>query len=219
LGNFFSGTITTHYNYVLSFLVSPRHDFFSSSSLLSQLEDFKVAQKEQQQQIEKEISSRERDINCLKHFRSRCADIVSSPRVSVFNYASHSSISPQQESEYLDKMASQKIKSDATIKELETEITALTEQLIQSHQQTSHYDDLMKQTAVLQNSMQDLESQNDILRRTIEVYEKRFGELQVDFEKIQFEVGIACVKRTCDNRHIFSFSRIERTPHHGDRQH
>jgi hypothetical protein len=42
-----------------------------------QLEDFKVAQKEQQQQIEKEISSRERDINCLKHYRSRCADIVS----------------------------------------------------------------------------------------------------------------------------------------------
>jgi Mg2+ and Co2+ transporter CorA len=85
-------------------------------------------------------------------------------------------------------MASQKIKSDATIKELETEITALTEQLIQSHQQTTHYDELMKQTAVLQNSMQDLESQNDVLKRTLEMYESRFGELQVDFEKIQFEV-------------------------------
>ena len=85
-------------------------------------------------------------------------------------------------------MASQKLKSDATIKELETEITALTEQLIQSHQQTSHYDELMTQTAILQNSMQDLESQNDILRKTIESYEGRFSELQVDFEKIQFEV-------------------------------
>jgi hypothetical protein len=42
-----------------------------------QLEDFKLAQKEQERQIEKEISNRERDINCLKHFRSRCADIVS----------------------------------------------------------------------------------------------------------------------------------------------
>lgn len=41
-----------------------------------QLEDFKIAQKEQERQIEKEISNRERDINCLKHFRSRCADIV-----------------------------------------------------------------------------------------------------------------------------------------------
>lgn len=85
-------------------------------------------------------------------------------------------------------MASQKLKSDSTIKELETEITALTEQLIQSHQQTSHHDELMQQTAILQNSMQDLESQNDMLRRTIESYESRFGELQVNLDKIQFEV-------------------------------
>lgn len=86
-------------------------------------------------------------------------------------------------------MASQKIKSDATIKELESEITALTEQLIQSHTQGTHHEELMKQTAILQNSMQDLESQNDILRKTIESYEGRFGELQVNLEKIQFEVS------------------------------
>lgn len=85
-------------------------------------------------------------------------------------------------------MASQKLKSDSTIKELETEITALTEQLIQSHQQNTDYDELMKQTAVLQNSMQDLESQNDMLRKTIENYEHRFSELQVQLEKIHFEV-------------------------------
>jgi len=94
-----------------------------------------------------------------------------------------------QEAEYLEKMASQKLRSDSTIKELETEITALTDQLIQSHTQNTHYDDLMKQTAVLQNSMQDLESQNDVLRRTIESYEHRFSELQVQLEKIQFEVS------------------------------
>lgn len=108
----------------------------------------------------------------------------------------------------MDKMASQKHKSDSTIKELETEITgkinfnelnsfniktsinplALTEQLIQSHTQTTDYDELMKQTAVLQNSMQDVESQNDILRKTIESYESRFSELQVQLEKIHFEV-------------------------------
>lgn len=109
----------------------------------------------------------------------------------------------------MDKMASQKHKSDSTIKELETEITgkinfnelnsfiittsinplALTEQLIQSHTQTTDYDELMKQTAVLQNSMQDVESQNDILRKTIESYESRFSELQVQLEKIHFEVN------------------------------
>ena len=83
------------------------------------------------------------------------------------------------------------MKSDTTIKELESEITALTEQLIQSHQQNSSHDELMKQTAILQNSMQDLESQNDILRKTIESYEARFGELQVNLEKIQFEVGLS----------------------------
>jgi hypothetical protein len=86
-------------------------------------------------------------------------------------------------------MASQKLKSDTTIKELECEITALTEQLIQSHQQTTHHDELMKQTAILQNSMQELESQNDILRKTIESYESRFGDLQVNLEKVQFEVS------------------------------
>lgn len=75
-----------------------------------------------------------------------------------------------------------------TTKELETEITALTEQLIQSHQQNTDYDELMKQTAVLQSSMQDIESQNDILRRTIESYESRFSGLQVQLEKIHFEV-------------------------------
>ncbi|KAL7044151.1 hypothetical protein ACKWTF_001803 [Chironomus riparius] len=132
------------------------------------LENFKIAQREQQQQIEKEISNRERDINCLKHYRGRCVEI---------------------EAEYLDKMASQKMKSDTTIKELESEITALTEQLIQSHTQGTHHEELMKQTAVLQNSMQDLESQNDILRKTIESYEARFGELQVNLDTIQFENG------------------------------
>lgn len=86
-------------------------------------------------------------------------------------------------------MASQKLKTDTTIKELETEITALTDQLIQSHQQNTDYDDLMKQTAVLQNSMQDLETQNDLLRKTIESYESRFSELQVQLEKIHFEVS------------------------------
>lgn len=149
-----------------------------------QLEDFKVAQKEQERQIEKEISNRERDINCLKHFRSRCADIVSEN----FNFVTKIDEFLSKESEYLEKMASQKLKSDSTIKELETEITALTEQLIQSHQQNTDYDDLMKQTAVFQNSMQDLETQNDILRKTIESYESRFSELQVQLEKIHFEV-------------------------------
>jgi chromosome segregation ATPase len=94
----------------------------------------------------------------------------------------------------LDKMASQKLKSDSTIKELETEITALTEQLIQSHQQNTDYDDLMKQTAIFQNSMQDLETQNDMLRKTIESYEQRFSELQVELEKIHFEVSLILIK-------------------------
>lgn len=88
----------------------------------------------------------------------------------------------------MEKMASQKMKSDSTIKELETEITALTDQLIQSHQQNTDYDDLMKQTTIFQNSMQDLETQNDVLRKTIESYELRFSELQVQLEKIHFEV-------------------------------
>lgn len=86
-------------------------------------------------------------------------------------------------------MTSQKLKSDTTIKELESEITALTDQLIQSHQQNTDYDELMKQTAIFQNSMQDLETQNDILRKTIESYEHRFSDLQVQLERIHFEVG------------------------------
>lgn len=90
----------------------------------------------------------------------------------------------------MEKMASQKNKSDSTIKELETEITALTDQLIQSHQQNTDYDDLMKQTTVFQNTMQELETQNDLLRKTIESYELRFSEIQVQLEKINFEVGI-----------------------------
>lgn len=42
-----------------------------------QLEDYKVAQKEQERQIEKEIITKEKDISHLKQFRSRCAEIVS----------------------------------------------------------------------------------------------------------------------------------------------
>ena len=41
-----------------------------------QLEDFKIAQKEQEREIEKDINNRERDINCLKHYRGRCIEIV-----------------------------------------------------------------------------------------------------------------------------------------------
>lgn len=105
-------------------------------------------------------------------------------------------------------MASQKHKYDLTIKgllfflrskltgmtdflfsiELETEITALTEQLIQTHQQNTDYDELMKQTAVFQNSMHDLETQNDVLRKTVESYETRFSDITVQLEKIHFEV-------------------------------
>jgi chromosome segregation ATPase len=163
---------------------------FNPYDLNLQLEDFKIAQKEQERQIEKDISNRERDINCLKHYRSRCADIVRklAPLPAPLSAHKRFLIASAQESEYLDKMASQKLKTDTTIKELETEITALTDQLIQSHQQNTDYDELMKQTAVLQNSMQDLESQNDLLRRTIESYEGRFSELQVQLEKIHFEV-------------------------------
>lgn len=36
---------------------------------------------------------------------------------------------------------------------------------------------------------QDLETQNDILRKTIESYEHRFSNLQVQLEKIHFEVS------------------------------
>lgn len=54
----------------------------SVTFIYSQLEDFKVAQQEQERQIEKEISNRERDINCLKHYRSRCVEIVSEARLS-----------------------------------------------------------------------------------------------------------------------------------------
>lgn len=42
-----------------------------------QLEDYKVAQKEQESQIEKEIIKKEKDISHLKQFRSRCVEIVS----------------------------------------------------------------------------------------------------------------------------------------------
>lgn len=49
----------------------------------------------------------------------------------------------------------------------------------------------MKQTAIFQNSMQDLEAQNDILRKTIESYESRFSELQVQLEKLHFEVSLS----------------------------
>lgn len=86
-------------------------------------------------------------------------------------------------------MNAQKQKSDVTIKELETEITTLTEQLIQSHQQTSCYEELMKETNILQCSMEELENQNDVLRKTIEAYESRFSDIQVQLEKIHFEVG------------------------------
>ena len=55
---------------------------------LLQLEEYKSAQKisytkdlevlkEQERDIEKEIKNRENNINCLKHFRGRCAEIVS----------------------------------------------------------------------------------------------------------------------------------------------
>jgi DNA repair exonuclease SbcCD ATPase subunit len=153
------------------------------------LEDFKIAQKEQERQIEKEISNKERDINCLKHFRGRCAEIVrKSTRFPPSNLINFPPNDFPQESEYLDKMASQKLRADSTIKELESEISTLTEQLIQSHQQNTDYDDLMKQTAIFQNSMKDLETQNDILRKTIESYESRFSDLQVQLEKIHFEV-------------------------------
>lgn len=87
-------------------------------------------------------------------------------------------------------MNAQKQKSDVTIKELETEITTLTEQLIQSHQQTSCYEELMKETNILQCSMEELENQNDVLRKTIEAYESRFSDIQVQLEKIHFEVRL-----------------------------
>ena len=85
-------------------------------------------------------------------------------------------------------MASQKQKSDSTIKELETEITTLTEQLISSTQTNFHYEELMKHSSMMQTSMQELETQNDMLRKTIESYECRFSDVQVQLEKIHFEV-------------------------------
>lgn len=85
-------------------------------------------------------------------------------------------------------MSSQKFKYDTTIKDLENEITTLTEQLIQSHQLNTEHDELMKQTAILQNSMSDLENQNDTMRKTIESYQQRFSELQINNDKAQFEV-------------------------------
>lgn len=94
-----------------------------------------------------------------------------------------------QESEYMEKMSSQKYKYDSTIKDLETEITALTEQLIKSHQLNTEHDELMQQTAILQNSMKDLEDQNDLMRKTIETYQQKYGELQITIDKAQFEVS------------------------------
>lgn len=87
-------------------------------------------------------------------------------------------------------MNAQKQKSDSTIRELENEITTLTEQLIQSHQQNSHYEELMKETTTLQSSMKDLENQNDMLRKTLESYELRFKEIQVQLDETLFEVGL-----------------------------
>lgn len=87
-------------------------------------------------------------------------------------------------------MSSQKQKSDSTIRELECEITTLTEQLIQSHQQNSHYDELMKETTTLQSSMKELENQNDFLRRTLETYELRFKEIQIQLDETIFEVAL-----------------------------
>lgn len=86
-------------------------------------------------------------------------------------------------------MTLQKQKSDATIRELEKDITALTEQLIQSHQHTSHYDELMKETSTMQTSMKELENQNDMMRKTIESYEQRFRDVQVQLEETLFEVS------------------------------
>lgn len=85
-------------------------------------------------------------------------------------------------------MSSQKYKYDATIRDLETEITALTEQLIKSHQLNTEHDELMQQTAILQNSMTELENQNDLMKRTIESYQTKFGELQVTVDRAHFEV-------------------------------
>lgn len=85
-------------------------------------------------------------------------------------------------------MALQKQKSDSTIKELETEITTLTEQLISSTQTNSHYEEMMKHSSLMQKSLQELEAQNDVLRKTIESYEGRFSDVQVQLEKIHFEV-------------------------------
>lgn len=114
-------------------------------------------------------------------------------------------------------MASQKHKSDSTILKLETEITALTEQLIQTHQQNTDYDELMKQTAIVQNSMQDLEAQNDILRKTIESYESRFSELQVQLEKIHFEVNFEPFSQLAFSSYqTFYFS--ERKSYHRNRE-
>lgn len=87
-------------------------------------------------------------------------------------------------------MSSQKYKYDSTIKDLETEITTLTEQLIKSHQLNTEHDELMQQTAILQNSMRELEDQNDLMRRTIESYQQKFGELQISVDKAQFEVTL-----------------------------
>lgn len=88
----------------------------------------------------------------------------------------------------MDKMSTQKFKYDSTIKDLECEITTLTEQLSHQFMLNTEHDELMQQTAILQNTMKELENQNDLMRRTIESYQQKFSELQVTVDKGQFEV-------------------------------
>lgn len=89
----------------------------------------------------------------------------------------------------MEKMSSQKFKYDSTIKDLENEITTLTEQLSHQFMLNTEHDDLMQQTAILQNTMKELENQNDLLRKTIESYQQKFCELQVTIDKREFEVS------------------------------
>lgn len=88
----------------------------------------------------------------------------------------------------MDKMSNQKFKYDSTIKDLECEITTLTEQLSHQFMLNTEHDELMQQTAILQNTMKELENQNDLMRRTIESYQQKFSELQITVEKGHFEV-------------------------------
>lgn len=52
-------------------------EILSFDLIFLQLEDYKIAQKEQERQIEKEIIKKEKDLCNLKHFRVRCVEIVS----------------------------------------------------------------------------------------------------------------------------------------------